>query len=345
MKKQLFAGITAAFLLLSAGCGKEDNTALPEDASMLPGESFLQGQESGNKEDIPEDIPENNKQDSFEDSGNAADKENATSKTLHFFTLEESAILLAPQTESGEGTFGLEFAATAVDGMEYAALDCSFFDGTDVEMTADFLENCPEITSQTKLFLRRKQGEGAWEAAVLPEVSGGERDSARVVFPSKENGMIVLDGESGSVRICITQDGGDTWTLAGMPDSMAGMNGIYCVYARGEGNFFVGYRYKYLPETGIVYMTQDNGQSWNLLELPKPDAGELRYGYSEPMRIWEESGKLFIKMRARAEDIEAAARGEFGGYEAYYELASVNGGETWEMVKAEGKLDFQLRTD
>ena len=47
-----------------------------------------------------------------------------------------------------------------------------------------------------------------------------------IAFPSRESGMIVLDGELGSVRICITKDGGDTWTLVQMPDSMAGMNRI-----------------------------------------------------------------------------------------------------------------------
>lgn len=107
----------------------------------------------------------------------------------------------------------------------------------------------------------------------------------------------------------------------------------------------VGYRYKYPPETGIVYLTEDNGQSWQLAELPEPDTGELEYRYSEPMRIWGEGGKLVMQMRARAEDTKKTTLGEYGGCEAYYELVSSDGGKVWELAQPEKALEFQARTD
>lgn len=337
MKRQLLTGMLAAILALSAGCGNEDDGVLHGETSVSPTESLSKDEELGNAKTASQDggqgVLENEGQDRASDM-------------LHFFELPETALPFAAETVSKEGVpGGSDFAAVMVDGMEYAALDCSFMSGADEEQTAYFLEKCPEITAGTKLFLRRKQGEAVWEAAVLPDVSGAERNEVLIAFYSKENGMIVLDGELNCARICITEDGGDTWALVQMSDSMAIMNGIYCIYACGEDRFLVGYRYKYLPETGIVYLTEDNGQSWQLAELPEPKAGELKYSYSEPMRIWEEEGKLFMKMRARAEDTEAASRGEFGGYEAYYELISADRGKTWEMVQPEEKLDFQLRTD
>lgn len=318
MKRKFLAGMLAVILALSAGCGKENES---------------------------QENSESNTRDSAQGSLEK-DGQDGASDTLRFFELPEAALPFTAETEKQEGTpGGSGFAAVTVDGMEYAALDCSFMRGADEKETAYFSGNCPEITSETKLFLRRKEGESVWEAAVLPEVSGFERNEVLIAFYSKENGMIVLDGESNNIRICITKDGGDTWTLAQLPDSMAVMNGIYCICACGEGRFLVGYRYKYPPETGIVYLTEDNGQSWRLAELPEPDSGELKYSYSEPMRIWDEEGRLFIRMRARAEDTAAVSNGEYGGCEAYYDLCSADGGRTWEMVQPEKKLNFWLRTD
>lgn len=223
MKKQQLAGILAVILVLEAGCGQEAGEDMRGEVSMQPTEVISEeegysGAKSGDEDSVQgvlEDAAENESQDK-------------PAGTLQFFELpQERLAFVTEATAEGSipGAFRSDsgFAVCAVDGMEYAALDGSFLSGADEEETAYFLEQCPELNAKTKLFLRRRQGEAVWEAAVLPGVSGTERNEVRIAFYSKENGLIALDGE-------------------------------------------------------------------------------LEYRYSEPMRIWGEGGKLFMQMRARAED-------------------------------------------
>lgn len=262
-----------------------------------------------------------------------------------FFEFSDAAIAPQLKTKQGYGDFTF-FCSTVVVGMEFAVLDCLFlsegdFSKDDLSVREQFSLYFPQFTEEMKLFLRRAEGTETWEAMVMENVSKDGYSDPYIAFNSKKDGMIVFGAEYAC--FCVTEDGGETWVVAGSIPSPAEsvVGSVRCMIGCGEGRFLVGHRYKGTSEEGQLSLTEDHGQTWTSVVLPAPQTGELKYCYSEPVEFWEQDGKLFVRMHAYAE--EEAVKTEDGQdlrKEAFYELFSMDDGLTWEFVQ-EGILDFQ----
>lgn len=263
------------------------------------------------------------------------------SETSEFFEFPDAAIdARLKGQEEHSFTF---FCSATVDGTEFALLDCLFltessFHNEYLAAKEQFLGYFPELTGETKLFLRRAEKSEYWEATVLEQVSKDCYTDPYIAFNSKENGMIIFGDDY--MYIYVTEDGGQTWTSAeNVPDIAKSVVGsIRCLTGCGENSFLIGHRYKGTPETGQLSLTKDNGKTWTKIELPAPPTGELEYRYSEPVGFRWEDEKLFLEMNANAE--EPNTETENNRQRASYDLVSADGGLTWVLSQPQEALEF-----
>lgn len=213
--------------------------------------------------------------------------------------------------------------------MEYAILDVSTYAlGEKGWNEKQLFETYPLLEPTGKLFLKREEGAGTWQAQVLDFESllpHQEEGHPGIAFEDGEHGMIMF-GWWYTVLI-VTEDGGETWKLTGsVPKPGTGdHNRADCITNCGENRYLIGYRYLTEP-CGSIWLTKDNGGNWEQVTIAIPETEE-KFCYVEPVEFVYDGKVVSLTACMKLED-EKGQRSE-----VCYVTVSEDGGETWKLKK------------
>lgn len=188
----------------------------------------------------------------------------------------------------------------------------------------------PKSSTEYPVFLRRAEGDTAWEEVVLKV---GEKpldvklEDSHLAFSSKEEGMLVFG--KAPTTVLVTEDGGITWEKKdNVPKpGESEHQTVLCLAAAGQGRFVMGYRYWGTDgQEGNVFLTKDGAETWQPVQMPIPETKGMTLAYIEPVTFRQEGESLFLKICYRGDNLEGQRM------EAYYEAVSKDEGETWELA-------------
>lgn len=213
--------------------------------------------------------------------------------------------------EPGEAV--IPVCVVKIDGMEYAVGN-------------------PVSYSEKAVFLRRTEGDDTWEEIILQidDKPFVKLENPHLAFFSKEEGMLVFG--NAPTTVLVTEDGGTTWEKKdNIPEpGKSEHQMILCLAAAGQGRFVMGYCYWGTDgQEGNIFLTKDNAETWQQVQMPIPEPVGMTFAYIEPIRFLQEGESLVLELCYRGDNTEGQRM------EASYKAVSKDGGETWELAEQE----------